>query len=92
MFTKGKGAKMFEKRKSRMDKYTREVSDEQARATKQAALEKKKLIESGQYQPANGPMPMAPVLPQGPVVLNKTRPYQPGIMKQFNRQFYNEWF
>merc|ERR1712066_104650 len=64
--TKGKGAKMFQRQQDRMGRYTREVSEDQAKATKQAAIQKKKAIESGEYVPMHGPQ-MAAVLPQMPV-------------------------
>ena len=62
-FTKGKGAKMFEKQQARMGKYTREITEEQAKETKQKHLAKKKAIENGTFVPNHGPTPMASVLP-----------------------------
>lgn len=42
---------MFQKQQGRMDKFTKEISEDQAKKTKEEHLAKKKAIENGQYKP-----------------------------------------
>ena len=50
-FTKGKGGNMFARQQKRMERFTKTTTEEQAKATKEAALKKKRAIESGEYRP-----------------------------------------